>query len=373
MVHRAQLNKQYKNDEQPAGNADQDKEGKTAEDDAGLQAENAPKEITKSFGKFEDEPKDRRPLRTDSTRASTAASGRLTSKTPSKAAITARLKAAMSTEPGTTAKIAAGATIQAGDDINVTSNEDTHFQSIIGSVAGGAVGVGGSVAVNTFSTNSTARAGGNLTAGGDLNVVANLDQDTNTYSIAGAGGLAGLGAAVVSASDSTAVQAYIDNGAKVTSADNIVVKINEDRLHKGETGQISAGGIAAGVSFVVLNIENPNVPTSAAFIGDNVTVGTPNNPVQDITVEAKPKYAVDSNVFGLSGGVASASINFSRANVRPETHATIGQANVYASGDVRVTAVPTIDAEVTGTGVAVGLAQRCDAGQFGSGARQWHR
>ncbi len=114
------------------------------------------------------------------------------------------------------------------------------------------------------------------------------------------------------------------------------------------------GAIAAGVSFVVVNIENPNVPTTSAFIGDNVTIGSPNKPVQNITVEAKPKYAVDTNVFGLSGGVGAASVNFSRANVRPETHATIGKTNLYSSGKVRVSAVPTIDAEVTGTGVAAG-------------------
>ncbi len=78
--------------------------------------------------------------------------------------------------------------------------------------------------------------------------------------------------------------------------------------------------------------------------------------MQNVTVERPAQICGRcQRVWSIGRRGLGSSVNFSRANVRPETHATIGKSNVFASGEVRVTAVPTIDAEVTGTGVAVGI------------------
>ncbi|MFN7333087.1 MAG: right-handed parallel beta-helix repeat-containing protein, partial [bacterium] len=172
-----------------------------------------------------------------------------------------------------------------------------------------------------------------------------------------AGGFVGLGAAVASTTDTTAVQAYLDHGATVTAAKNLNVRANDKRNHEADTTGVSGGAVAAGASFVVINVNNPtaDIKATSAYIGNDVQVGTASNGlVGNVLIEAKPDIKVDANTFGLAGGIGAASINFAEANVDNHASATIGNSDIEATGTVTVRALGKGSGKVTGTGVAAG-------------------
>src|SRR6185437_15582525 len=83
-------------------------------------------------------------------------------------------------------------------------------------------------------------------------------------------------------------------------------------------------------------------------IGDTHAVG-------DVTVSASQTVDVDSQSFGLAGGIIAAAVNFSFVTVDPTVTAAIGSnAAITATGDVKVTAATDIDASSQALGVAVG-------------------
>ncbi len=203
------LTSDYSNDQGQSSNASKGNTNQTADDDAADAATNRTTQASSGLSNFQgagDNPK-RSENRIDNTTQSAAT--QLSSRSPSKSSILARLRGS-SAEPGTTAKILAGAEIITGDDINVQSNENSQFDMRSGTAAVGLfVGVGAGIGVHSLATNSTASAGGNLRAGGDINIDAKHNSQSEVLSLAIAGGFVGLGAAVVSTSDTTAVQAYL--------------------------------------------------------------------------------------------------------------------------------------------------------------------
>ena len=110
---------------------------------------------------------------------------------------------------GTTARVTSAAIIQVGRNIQIHANEDAELNSLIGGfAAGGFAGVGASVGVYRTANNATASSSGVLeSTGGQISISSNLDQDTEVVSLAGATGLAALGASVVDIRDASTVQA----------------------------------------------------------------------------------------------------------------------------------------------------------------------
>ncbi len=258
-------------------------------------------------------------------------------------------------ESGTTAMIADGAVVVAGSDINATANEDVEFDVLVGGIAGGLVGIGASVSVSSIAANTSAHVGGTLSAGDNINVIAILDDDVDINSYAGAIGFVGLGAAVGVVNDRTVVQAYIANSAIIVAADNLLIRALDDRNIKGNTGQISAGVVAAGASFVRVNIDNNNAVETTAFIGSNAKIGLGDGRVVNVKAEALPIHNGRATTLGLAGGIGAATINFATVNIASEAKATIANGTtVNVSGDVDLYAKTNHKGLAKGTGAAIG-------------------
>ena len=123
--------------------------------------------------------------------------------------------------PGTSAYIAAGAVVAAGDDVEVRALEDLRLKIVTGGFAGGIVGIGASVAVVNVASHVDAHIAGTILAGDDVLVRAEFQEHLDVLSMAGTVGFVGLGAAVVSVKDTSTQAAYIGAGRGHTSRQTI--------------------------------------------------------------------------------------------------------------------------------------------------------
>ena len=112
------------------------------------------------------------------------AASRLDSDGPSQQALTNAINAAPVT-PGTEAAIAAGATVVAGQDIQVLAVVVLRVTMFVGGFGGGFVGVGAAVSVTGINANASAHADGTLSAGRNITISSSLDETANITTLSG--------------------------------------------------------------------------------------------------------------------------------------------------------------------------------------------
>jgi hypothetical protein len=214
------IEKNYENDEEgTSANALEGEGGGTADTDAAGQAQSAHSEVSGLLDGFDDDSGNSNQSSTKRVGSATsAASSTLPGSAPSQSDITGTIDSGAPTV-GTVASIESGAVVDAGEDIEVTANEDVEVDIIVGGVAGGLVGLGAAISIINIAANTSAHAAGTLSAGSNISIDAILDEDVDIISLAAVGGYIGLGAAVVVVDDSTVVQARIGNGADILAAD----------------------------------------------------------------------------------------------------------------------------------------------------------
>ncbi|MEO1524344.1 MAG: hypothetical protein AAFX06_02860, partial [Planctomycetota bacterium] len=347
------LDSNYSDNDGNSGNAVEGEGGASATDDAATQAETSHNETSTMLGNFEDDAANPNNSSTKQVGSITAdAAGRINAAAPTQAQLAAKLAAA-TTPSGTTARISGGATVTAGDDINVDANEDVEIDILVGGVAGGFVGVGAGIAVTSIAANTTASAGGTLTTGDDITVRARLDEDFNGSSFVGAGGFVGVGAAVYVVNDTTVVQALLANNATIVSADNVLVQVVNNQDINAFTGQVTMGAVAVGASFVKVNVGNESAIETLSQVGNGARIGF-GGAVDDVVVDATSNLNAHGEVFGLSAGIGTSSANFAFVDLESEVRSNLGDnSQVTVDGDVVLTPTLNINgfAEATGTNI----------------------
>jgi hypothetical protein len=252
--------------------------------------------------------------------------------------------------------VKSGAQLTAGGAINVIAHEIDTFKVITGQAAVGFVGAGASVAVVTIGSNVTAFAHGTLNAGGNINVNAILNENLNLLALDAAAGFVGIGAAVVVISDASLAQASLGN---VTQAGDVFVTASNTRDLTENTGQVSTGAVAAGVSYTSLETSGGASATvdGGAQIGQSL-VGA----VNSLKVTAISTTTTHVHTLAISAGLVAVGVNFARDTDTAATTAAIGDgAKVTVTKGVTVEAdsvdlvSPIMEGVTVISGVTVGL------------------
>lgn len=351
------IEKNYSDSEGRSANASEGEGGKSADDDAAGQAQTAHGEVSGLLNGFDDQPSNPDETNSNTQRVGSvtgSAATRIGTSAPSQTDITGDISDPTPTV-GTEAYIASGAIINAGEDIEVTANEHVEVDIIVGGVAGGFVGVGGSVSVTNIAANASAHAAGTLSAGRNIRVEAILDEDIDVVSFSGSAGFVGLGAAVVVINDTSVVEAYIGNNADILSADSVSVSATGDQTLYGETGQVSAGAVAVGASFVKISVGNDTATETQAYIGNSVDIGQSSGTVGSVSVSAESTITAEAKTLGLAAGVGAFTVNFAYVDLAPEVKASIGSSSrIKVPGDINITSSLTVDADAKGIGASAG-------------------
>ncbi len=262
-----------------------------------------------------------------------------------------------SEEHGTTATIEAGAEVQAGHDILVVSRQNVKVDLLIGNAAVGLVGAGAAVTVFNVSEQVKAKAGGNLKAGNQIKVEAELDEEIDVTTVAFQGGFVGLGASVIVINDTSRVQARLLDGTVVDGASLLSVSASNTQDLDVTTTGIQAGLLAAGASYVDLNIGDTDDSTieALATIGSGSQIGQTDT-VGAITVHADSTVDAKAKTFALAGGALGLSFNFALIDVETNIEASIlGGANIDASGTVTLEALSSHNAKGDVFALSIGL------------------
>ncbi|HEX5279640.1 MAG TPA: hypothetical protein VFW28_06150 [Micropepsaceae bacterium] len=299
----------------------------------------------------------------------------------------------------TTAYIDTGATVAAtAGDVTVTAGASEDMLLVGFGIAGGTVGIGGSVSVLVVNDTTKAYiAGGDLDGDGNViagvtahdNVVLRANDDTNVVIVDGAGGfgLGGAGASVGVLSLGKTTEAYVGDGAVVeadgngagvtalagtltggddatgfdtTTVHGLVVEAtsSENVFHLNVAAGGGAVGVAGGITVTTLN------SSTHAYIGaaeiNQVDSDSAGNAAQDVYVNAANEARVVTFAGGIAGGAGALAgavdIGVLRNNVNAEIQTG---AKVTAQDAVHVNALGIKDINsiaASGAGGVVGLA-----------------
>ena len=266
---------------------------------------------------------------------------------------------AAGTPSGTTANVAASATINAGNDIAVTALEGLEFDPNIGGLTTGAIGTGGSVSVVNTSANTSALANGTFNApNGDVTVVSQLDEEVSVRALRGEGGIFTVGASVVVVNDTSDVQASLGS---VENADQVMVLADANQEMDVDSNRFAMALGATGASFTRIDTSGE----VAAVVNSNAQIGQAGN-VNDLDVRADALHHTQAETNAFAGGGVAVNANFAIVDASPDIEASIGNSadiDVAGSIDVRADADVDVDADVlaltgglSATGASIAIA-----------------
>lgn len=194
----------------------------------------------------------------------------------------------------TTALVGNGSSIEATKDIEIqgTSKEEMDLKSAAGSA--GLVGVGGTAAVVSSSTSTTAQTGSDVTLTSGRNTTVKAKDEAHYGMLTGnvAAGLGGVGGAVNVLNMSNTVKALIGKNNRVTTGSDLAVKAETNRQIKSTT--VSGAGGLAGVT------------GSVSLITVGKTSASPD--VKDALKEENGKDSAERLQSQANGAVSSAKL-----------------------------------------------------------------
>ncbi len=280
--------------------------------------------------------------------AASQVAARLNSDAPSSTSLTGQINSAP-TSVGSEASIAAGAAVQVGGNIQVTAANWVGLTTVVGGFSAGVFSTTAGITVLGVEANANAHADGTMQAGGDLAVNGLLDEELHLRAVSGAGGLVGVGGAVVQFTDSSAVQASLGDGAAVPAAGNVKVQATEtvgptpgpdpydsaNPIVETFVGNVSVGATGASFSTTTFN------GSVTAYVGKNAQVGqTTAGPIGSLNVDATA--TIDANATTNAGTIGiglAMTANFAFVTIAPTVSAQISDnAAVAATGAVLVEA-----------------------------------
>ncbi len=253
------------------------------------------------------------------------------------------------------ARVGAGAVLESGQDLTAQAQSTSTIRAE--GDAGGiglTAGVGGGVAVLTHDDDLDVTIGGSLIAGRDLTVLA-VDSQVEASvaeTVAGGGGLVGLGASVARANQNSSVDVNLLAGSSLTATGALDIGAELDHQVQADAlgGSLGLGAIGVASARATANgSARVDVGNAVSLRGGEVRVG------------ATAITHVESDSQAASAGILAG--NGSEAFATDETSAnvTMGQASeIVSPGEVVVLAQtqPEVDAKANGViplgGLSVG-------------------
>ena len=252
--------------------------------------------------------------------------------------------------PSNGAQASINGSVTAGGNISVTANGNIGFQSTVGSVVLGFVGVGGSIAIATVNANTQATLNGSASAGANsnINVAANQSDNVNGTAYAGTIGISdALGAQVIDMQDGSSAIATVN--AAIPQAGSLTVQATGNLSVNANSSAVTAGEIAIGLGIA---LAKANGTTEAEITGGQIGQGSGQS-VGGINVSATNIDNVTAATKALAGGVGAFGANYAEADDNPTDTASIG-GTITSSGAISVTAQATPDANADTEGLALG-------------------
>ncbi|HEY1378701.1 MAG TPA: hypothetical protein VGF55_18020, partial [Gemmataceae bacterium] len=271
------------------------------------------------------------------------------------------------------ASVGSGARISAAGDVSVLAGSDRGLSSFVLSVAGGFVGLNGSVAVASLGApidaagaaqfNQPLRDRTNQDVGtDDVSPYLNYNDPQGTAGRAAAEVQAVGGSSVTGALDSAAdtsnkvTAAFVASGdgpatgAAVTAGGNITLSSSNQYNLSMTTGQGTGGAVGIGAGIGIGHVHN----TVQAFVGNYGRLQAGGA----VTVHAQDQQKSghsEVDAFGGTGGVVAASGIVGTLGVDTNTDAHVGGSAVVAGSAVTVEADQQSDARVSGINIVGGL------------------
>ncbi len=258
---------------------------------------------------------------------------------------------------GTVAFIGQGVTVTA-DNVSVLAQSEVSYTGLVGGLAAGVVGIGGSVAIVSIQGNTQAYIDRNsiVNATGNVTVNAALVSDTaRGTAFAGTAGIVAIGAQVVDIQDTSTESASLNSGVTIPNAAQVQVTASSDRSLTALAIGGDIGGVVIGVGVAIADATGgPSASIgSTAEIGQNHT-GT----VGSVDVNAAANDTVAAKSYGVSAGSYGATAVFADASSSPNVQATVGNnAAITTTGAVQVTAqdTPNVSSKAFGATIALSV------------------
>jgi hypothetical protein len=301
------------------------------------------------------------PLAQQAAAAGLQAQQAITGNAPSATSVTSDLHntPAATVPQGTSAFIAAGATVSAGGDLDLEATDNLTANQTVGGVSLSAfLSIGASVGVLNVRSQTDAHVAGTAGAGGDLTVHARLDETTQQTSIAGQGSIFGaLGAAVVVVNDTSSQNAALTGSVPQTGG-LLTVSAQRFATLGQTTGEAAVGAVAAGAAIAEVNVKGPpsrfvgvTQPTTRAAVTGAQVGQSAGQTVGTLAVNAFSQITVNAGVTGFSAGLLSGQFNVADAELAPDVEATVTGGAVTLSSDLDVNATSTTNVSATTSGV----------------------
>ena len=269
--------------------------------------------------------------------------------------------ATVTASPAITARLNGSTTVDGLTQVRATSLGRAKAETE--SKAGGLAGVGAGVATATLSpTVKASIEGGTIMAGGVL-VDAKHNDNSNTsfyraYAKTEAASIAGFGAQlnVTTANANATTHAFVDGDVNIdtvegTSAGGVTITALGVNSARALTDGLNVGILAA------IGVTRANATANGSTIAEIKDQGsasaTPDYTIGNLRVEATGQDRASARANAAGGGVLSAQDNESNATASGGVRAEIGKnLGIQADGDVTVTALatPEVDADTKGVG-----------------------
>ncbi|MCU0963385.1 MAG: hypothetical protein MUF48_25115, partial [Pirellulaceae bacterium] len=219
----------------------------------------------------------------------------------------------------------------------------------------GGAGAGGDArATITSGVEAYAGSGATLAAGQDVEIKATSDYHATADSYGISGGFIAIGVSLAATRADGTVKAHVDGC--VERAQNVRVRAEATNTATANTFAL-AGGVAGGEA----SIASAKVaPTVEAFAGDNADLTSLN----DIDILAKSATDANADAQGILAAVAVGGRSDALADVSPQIHAYVGQhANVVAGQDITLRSLHNVDEN----GAALDKDAKADGSSSGGG------
>jgi filamentous hemagglutinin family protein len=243
--------------------------------------------------------------------------------------------------------------LAASEELVVSASDESSMDSLAGSVQGsGVAAVGAAAAINDIGSNTSARvAGSTINTTTSTSVLATTNDSIQTLAVAGGGsGTAAVGGSVATNFISNETTADITNSDQLSNQGDITISAADESIIQSLSGSVQASGVASvGAAVAVNRIANKIKAFITGVDTDLLAVNVAVDSTSDATIET---IAVGASVSGTVGVAGSVAVNLMDNEV--ETYIDDG-ASVIAQENVAVRADSSDDINVLAGAVAIGV------------------
>ncbi len=246
---------------------------------------------------------------------------------------------------GVIATVKQGATLTAGDDVDVRAREWMLIELSAGGLGVGYyAGVGASIALANVHSNTEAGIYGTVSANDHVWIQASLEETTDARAWAGDGGIAGLGAAVSIVNETSEQTARVAHQGNIAKAGILAVDADNWQDIHAQTGQGAIGLAAGGASVAKINASG----LTEAYISDSAVgfqfvdgAGFPTDPalatVGNVFVLADSHTSMETDATAINVGVAAGAGTTSKVTADSAVLSWVGQnSDLLVKGDLNV-------------------------------------